>query len=220
MLFRSVLLGFILLFSLKTKAHSPDLSSAMLVHQGDDWILQIRAALTAFEYEVHYHFGQDSYKTPEEFQDLVFQHVQDNLSIIFNRTTEVELEKGKVQLGHETYATFLVKNIPDKFEHIQFKNSSFKNIHRNQSTLLIYTDGIDKEQFVLDKKNNHTAELKLEGSKFIMMNKIVDESNSKITNSKVKSVLNPKAAILIGIGLLTVVSIFLFKIVSRSEDAA
>ena len=57
-------------------AHQPDQSSTMLVEKGEGvWILQVRAALTAFEYEVHHTFGTESYKTPEEFNELVLTHL-------------------------------------------------------------------------------------------------------------------------------------------------
>jgi len=46
----------LLLISWGAKAHQADLSSTLLVEQGENaWILQIRASLTAFEYEIEHH---------------------------------------------------------------------------------------------------------------------------------------------------------------------
>lgn len=52
--------------------HNPSNSTTLLIEGKDgSWMLQIRASLTAFEQEVHIRYSKDSYKTPEEFRNLV-----------------------------------------------------------------------------------------------------------------------------------------------------
>lgn len=159
------------LLSWGVNAHSPDLSSTILSKQGENkWILQVRAALTAYEYEVHLHFGVETYSTPEEFQELVLQHVKENLSIQFGDNQKVILKNGIVKLGHETNAIFEVVGVPEYFHNIIFTNSSFKNISRNQSALIIFKEGLDKKQFTLNNANQHTANLGIKEGAFVLLN--------------------------------------------------
>ncbi|GAB5553055.1 MAG: hypothetical protein Sapg2KO_26460 [Saprospiraceae bacterium] len=167
------------------EAHQPDLSSTLLVEQGENkWVLQIRAALTAFEYEIHQHYGKDAYATPEEFQNLVLNYVQSNVSLMCNKSNDTELENGSVQLGHETKVVFEVKGIPETLEQIEFQNSSFKDISRNQSALIIVKKDFAKQQIFLNNENQHTAKLKVKDSKFVVM---TDETNRATVRSSILS---------------------------------
>lgn len=166
-----ITLSFLLTYGI-AEAHQPDLSSTLLVEQGENkWVLQIRAALTAFEYEIHQHYGKESYTTPEEFQDLVLRYVQDNITMLCNQTNYTELKNGLVQLGHETNVVFEVKGIPETLEKIEFKNSSFKDISRNQSALIILKKDFAKQQVFLNNKNQHSVKLKVKGSEFVTLTK-------------------------------------------------
>ncbi|MFK7908375.1 MAG: hypothetical protein AB8B69_24810 [Chitinophagales bacterium] len=159
-----------LLFSFIAKAHQPDISSTMLVEQEDGtWILQVRASLTAFEYEVNTHYGKDSYPTPEKFQELVISHLKENLSIHFNESVAAVFQNPYVKLGHETNAVFEVSGVPETWNSVSVKNSSFKDINRNQSALIILKKGFAKEQFVLNKANDHQVKLKASESKFVLL---------------------------------------------------
>lgn len=157
------------LCSLIAEAHQADISSTMLVEQDNgDWILQIRSALTAFEYEIHAQYGETSYSTPEEFKTLVIQHNLENIEINFDKNDTVELRNGKVKLGHETIVIFEVLGLPNSFKELQVKNSSFKNIHRNQSALVVLKHGVIKEQYTLNNDNNHAVTLLQNGSQFVL----------------------------------------------------
>ncbi len=149
------------------QAHQPDLSSTLLVEQGENiWVLQVRAALTAFEYEIEQHFGEDSYATPEEFQGLVIKHIEENTFIKFNNTDGIVLQNGWVKLGHETSVTFEVVGTPETIQSLKVKNSSFSQISRNQSALMVVKKGFSKNQFTLNNNNQHTVELAINDSKF------------------------------------------------------
>ena len=126
----------ILFISWSAQAHQPDVSSTMLIDQGENkWVLQVRAAMTAFEYEVEQHFGKDAFATPEEFRDLVIKHVQENMFIKFNNMDEVVLKNGNVKLGHETSVVFEIEGTPETVNNLTVKNSSFSKIYHNQSGL-------------------------------------------------------------------------------------
>lgn len=155
-------------FSFNKKNHDPVYSTTILIEQGDgSWVLQVYSALTAFEHEVHTNYGKDSYKTPEEFNTLVIQHLIKNLSIKINSKHAVRLEKGYVKLGHETTAVFEVAGIPKKLTNILFSNSSFKDIHDNQNTLIILKKGFKKQHFILNDSNGHSVKLKTSKNKFV-----------------------------------------------------
>lgn len=170
LIFKYIIVQCLLFVSIAACAHNPDLSSTILIEQSEDkWVLQIRAALTAFEYEVESSFGGSSYATPEEFQELVVRHVRENMLILFNDNNQVELKNGMVKLGHETSVTFEVIGSPTTIKSLQVMNSSFKDIPRNQSALMVLKKGFTKEQFTLNAKNLHTAELKIANSKFVLV---------------------------------------------------
>jgi hypothetical protein len=158
----------ILFFSFTKNIHDPLYSNTILIEQGDgSWVLQIQSALTAFEYEVHTNYGKDSYKTPDEFNTLVLQHLIKNLSIKINSKHAVRLENGYVKLGHETSAVFEVVGIPKKVTKILFTNSSFKDVFNNQNSLIILKKGFEKQHFILNNTNEHTVELKESRNQFV-----------------------------------------------------
>lgn len=150
-----------LFFSFTMSEHQPELSSTMLVERADGtWVLQVRAALTAFEFEVHTHYGKDSYETPEAFNNLVIKHLINNISIAFNGEQAVKLQKGYVKLGHETNVIFEMPGVPKEIIKVIATNTGFKDIQDNKSALIILKKGFEKKQFMLDNNNNHTAQLK------------------------------------------------------------
>jgi hypothetical protein len=151
-------------------AHQPDLSSTILVEQDKNkWVLQVRAALTAFEYVVEANFGESSYATPEEFQALVANYVRENTTVRFNDGQLAVLQDGVVKLGHETYVTFQIEGTPDDVQSLVVQNTSFSDISRNQSALLILKKGVEKEQFTLNNNNEHRAELEVRDARFVLV---------------------------------------------------
>lgn len=167
-MFRWVILFCLLLGYEAAYAHQPDLSSTMLVEQDDnEWILQVRSALTAFQYEIKDHFGDSAYATPEEFQGLVIEHIRENILIKFN-DVNVSLDSGMVRLGHETNVVFKVSGTPKDIETLSVQNSSFSHVSRNQSALIVLKKGFEKDQFVLNVKNQHTVKLKVADTKFVL----------------------------------------------------
>lgn len=167
-MFRWIILFCLLLGYEVAYAHQPDLSSTMLVEQADnEWVLQVRSALTAFQYEVKYHFGDSAYATPKEFQDLVLELVKENILIKFN-DANIRLDSGIVRLGHETNVVFKVSGTPKDIETLFVKNGTFSHVSRNQSALILLKKGFQKEQFILNFKNEHTVKLIATDDKFIL----------------------------------------------------
>lgn len=157
----------VLCLSFKAKAHSPDVSTTLLVQQDDNkWVLQIRAALTAFEYVVAEEFGKSSYSTPEEFREMVLKGVKENTGIIFNKNNSVTLSNGLVKLGHETSVNFELEGTVEDLSSLDFANTTFSAIPRNKGALYVVKQGYDREQFILSKDNDYKVSLKVGESAF------------------------------------------------------
>ncbi|WP_405396983.1 hypothetical protein [Maribacter sp. Asnod2-G09] len=159
------------LFSLLSYAHNADASTTMLVEkENNTWVLQISSSLTAFQQEVRTHFAETPYKTPEEFQQMVLEHIKNNLEISYNNGSKINFGQGIVKLGHETKVVFEVFGIPSNLQSLQVTNTTFKDIGRSQSALFIFKDGFSKDQFILNNENEHSLELKASGNKFVIVN--------------------------------------------------
>ncbi|WP_397363153.1 hypothetical protein [Olleya sp. R77988] len=162
--FTSIFIG---LFAMIGFAHNPDVSTTMLVEKDDNqWVLQISASLTAFQQEIKTHFAE--YKTPEEFQQMVLEHIKNNFDIKFNDNQAITLSNGMVKLGHETKVIFEVLGVPSDIKKVYIKNSAFKDIHNNKSALVFLKEGFNKEHFTLNNKNNHTLKLVIDDNKFVL----------------------------------------------------
>lgn len=148
------------------QAHQVEISSTMLVEQDNSkWVLQIRSALTSFDYAIE--AAYPPYKSPEEFRSLVLQHIQDNLQITFNEEDDVMLQNGAVKLGHETSVVFEVVGVPEIIKSVYVENTSFKTIHRSQNALLILKKDFQKKQFLLNDQNDYALYLKADNTQFI-----------------------------------------------------
>ena len=163
----SYLLLLLLFFTQSVKAHQTEVSTTMLVeNENNTWVLQISASLTAFQKEIRMHYAETPYKTPEEFKQMVLEYVKRNLQIEFNNKQSITLGEGVVKLGHETKVAFEVYGVPETINSVLVKNETFKDIHRNQSALVILKEGVERKQFVLNTDNNHLINLELDGNTF------------------------------------------------------
>lgn len=148
-------------------AHNPDVSTTMLVEkENNQWILQISASLTAFQQEIKTHFAE--YKTPEEFQEMVLEHIKNNLNITFNDGQTVSLVNGIVKLGHETKVVFEMLDVPSDIKSVIVKNAAFQDIHNSKSALVLLKEGFNKEHFTLNKSNNYTIKLLANEDEFVV----------------------------------------------------
>ncbi len=140
-----------------TFAHQPDLSTIIFSKASNGKIvMQITSSLTAFQGEVNYHNPKDSYKTPEDFRNLVIKHFQDNFSIIANDDQSIKFIDPMVILGHETKIVAEVSGMPKNIESFYIKNDIFKDIHNNQAIVIFSLEGFPaKRNFVLSNDNEH-----------------------------------------------------------------
>jgi len=195
-MFKKILFIGLFLSAVGAKAHSTNVSTTMLVEkENGSWVLQVSASLTAFQHEVRTHFAETPYKTPEEFQIMVMQHLKNNLEIIFN-DTHVNYGKGAVQLGHETRVVFEVFGIPDEIKSARIKNTAFKDIHRNKSALIILKEGFTKEHFDLSHANNHELKLKVSDNQFVAISEIK------------AGIFNTSLEIYIGLAIIMLLAVF------------
>ena len=148
-------------------AHNPDLASLMIYEQNGKSILLIKSSLTAFEGEVDYIFGKDSYKTPEAFNQLVVQHFRRNCFVIANGDT-LTFSNIQVQLGHETNLFAELENVPKTIKSFSLRNALFADMHNNLCELILTLNGFPQKQYILTNANNHEVNLNVEGNKWIV----------------------------------------------------
>ncbi len=155
------------LFSMASFAHNPEISTTMLVEKENNvWVLQLSASLTAFQQEIKTHYAETPYKTPEEFQQMVLEHVKKNLHITFNEGEDMTFSKGIVKLGHETKVVFEVFGTPSAIKSAIITNTVFENIHRSQGALVILKEGYQKNKFFLNDSNDYTIVLQANNNQF------------------------------------------------------
>ncbi|WP_405371045.1 hypothetical protein [Nonlabens sp. Asnod2-A12] len=156
-----------MLMSLTAAAHQPTTSTTMFSKtENGTWVLQVNSSLTAFESEIHYHYGKDSYKTAQEFEELVIKYLKKHIVVLANNKIVINLNQAYVKLGHETNVVFEIDAIPTPLTSMTVTNNSFKDINRSKSAFIILMDGYEKDHFVLEKDNNFTASIINTGSKF------------------------------------------------------
>lgn len=147
--------------------HSPSQSSVLLVEgENGQWTLQIRGALSAFEYVVHREYTEDSYGTPEEFQELMAGELSQNLTLSIDNE-RIDLDDPTIKLGHETIVVYRL-NLPTEFQTVEMKNSFFENIYKSKCAFMILKNGVKRKLFNLEETNDHTAKVKVEDGAFVL----------------------------------------------------
>ena len=166
-----ILIGLFLFRFLPSFAHQPDLSTMMLYQdeQGRSY-LQIYGALTAFEGEIDYIYSEKSYKTPEQFKQLVLKHFKKNVFFIINSNDTLRLERPQVILGHETKVVCEVFGFPKKINELMIKNTMFIDIPNNQSLVILLQKGLPVQQFKLNNSNQQQVNLKLTNGNWELVN--------------------------------------------------
>jgi hypothetical protein len=142
-------------------AHSPDLSSIMLYEQNGKFFIVIKSSLTAFEGEVTYHNGKNSYKSPQGFIALTLAHFKKNCSVLINRRA-VRFKNPQVQLGHETTLFSEIENMPAKITSIYLKNTMFKHTPNHQCEWIVSIGDYPQKQAILSAENKYELSLRAE----------------------------------------------------------
>ncbi len=152
----SLLLGFI---SFLGFAHQPEVSSTVLAHKENNvWVVQISASLTAFQQEINIHYADTPYQTPDEFREMVIDHIQNKMNLRVNGV-QLNFINGAVHLGHETKVIFEIDGFPGDMNSIEVTNTAFEDIYNSRSFLVVIKDGVDGNKFVLGKDNGYSSEL-------------------------------------------------------------
>lgn len=147
-----------------TFAHQIDLSTIIFSKtENGKIVMQITSSLTAFQQEVNYNNPKNSYKTPEEFRNLVIKHFSENFSIIINKKDTLKFINPIVILGHETKIVTEVIGIPSNVNIIQLQNEVFKDIYNNESVVMFALKGFpENRNFILGNENNSKLNITLE----------------------------------------------------------
>lgn len=146
-------------------AHRPDISSLMIYEQNGKTFIVIKTSLTAFEGEINYHYTQNAYKTPQEFNELVIKHFKKSTLVVVNNDT-LTYKNPRIQLGHETTIFAELEKMPKKITSYYVKNRFFKDMPSNQCELILIHKELPKKQIVLDHKNNYEIKLSFENNQW------------------------------------------------------
>ena len=191
-LLKSIVIAVASLTALSVNAHQPDYSSIILIEQETgEWTMQLNASMTAFQYEVRNAYGDDSYSSPDEFNQLLVTHLKDKIAIQMNGKP-VTMGTGMVKLGHETAVVIELSDITEDLYVVFVSNLAFKNIHHSQAILSIIREGLDKSRFVLNEENDYQVRLTLEKNQVLIAE----------TPSQSFPIMLVSGAILIGLGLV------------------
>ncbi len=159
---KSILLGTVFwLSAVPVSAHQPDISSLTLIEQQPGhWMLRLSASVSAFQYEVKNAYGDDSYASSEEFNQLLLQHLRAQVALRIN-DHGVTLGNGFVRLGHATTVVFELSEVPGAVEEVWIRNDGFKNIRNSRSFFSVFRDGLEREPFVLSEENGFQTKVSL-----------------------------------------------------------
>jgi hypothetical protein len=160
-------------------AHSPDLSSLMIYEENGKTFLVIKSSIAAFEGEVVYLYGKESYKTPQEFNELAIEYFKENCFVAINNET-IKFINPQIQLGHETTLFAELQHIPKQINSIHVKNTLFKDMPNNLCELILILKGLPQKQYILNNNSRHDVKLKLEKNKW----SIEERSNANVTSNK------------------------------------
>lgn len=149
-------------------AHQPDISSFTLFEQeSGQWMLQVNASLTAFQYEVESRYGKEAYTSPEEFNQLLLNHLRTQTTLQINGE-DVTLDNGIVKLGHATSVLFELSGVPVTVEEVFVKNNSFEHIRNSQVIFSIIKEGFDKSRFALSNANDYQLHVSLKDNQVLL----------------------------------------------------
>jgi hypothetical protein len=70
----------------------------MIYEENGKTFLVIKSSIAAFEGEVVYLYGKESYKTPQEFNELAIEYFKENCFVAINNET-IKFINPQIQLG-------------------------------------------------------------------------------------------------------------------------
>lgn len=165
---KTIIAIIVILSAHSANAHQPDISSFTLVEQQvGHWMLQMNASMTAFQYEVRNAYGDDSYATPDEFNQLLLKHMKEQVQLKVNGK-ELTLKNGLVKLGHATTVAFEIPDFPDEVEEVFVKNTGFENINNSYVVFSIVKNEIDKSSFILSEVNDYKINVVLQNHEVLI----------------------------------------------------
>ncbi len=167
-IFKSIVIAIVMLSAVTANAHQPDISSFTLIEQpAGQWLLRLNASMTAFQYEVKNAYGEDSYASPEEFTQLLLNHLKAQIAIRFNGE-DVTMENGMVKLGHATAVAFQLSGVPKVVDEVHVKNKGFENIQKSQVIFNIIKEGVDRDHFILNEVNDYQLNVSLLNNQILL----------------------------------------------------
>ena len=121
--------------------------------------------------KIAYIYGKDSYKTPQEFQQLAINHLQKKCAVKLNDQS-LTFTNSQVLLGHETTVFAELSNQPKNIKSLYIKNEIFKDMPNNVCEVIIALNGYPQKQIVLGHDRSHEVSLDFVNENWEIVEKI------------------------------------------------
>lgn len=136
-------------------AHQSNLSGFNLIQvKNGRYHVQLSGALTGFETQINHSYGQDSFKTPHAFKQLVIKRFKQTTQLTVNKKP-ITLKNIKVTLGHETTVSADVVAMPTAIKRIDLSNQFFADIPHNKMLVNFSGKYLPSKRYVLGQHNKH-----------------------------------------------------------------
>ena len=174
--YSTILFCCVLLLPIVSLAHSTTQSSTVLVEDAEGkWTLQIRGALAAFKSVVQTEYSEEAYRTPKEFENLVFQLIEQKVKLSIDGNA-ISIKDGHIRLGHEAIIVYHIE-APSEFGKVAIKNTLFKSIFNSKNTFLVLKSGVKKKMFALNKTSKYSAHIAIKNNEFVLINETKNEAS-------------------------------------------
>jgi hypothetical protein len=164
-----IFFSFLLLESLLSFAHSPQISTVALVQsEGNKWHLIVSGSLGAYEIELknnNTNLVLEGLKA-NEFQRMFIEHLFKKIKITANGEHQGVLKNAKIILGHQTDINFEVDGMPEKLTSLYIEQSGFETLRDHYCILKVITLAKESQNFMLQKNNDYSITLEYKNNIF------------------------------------------------------
>lgn len=172
---------FILAYCLSydTSAHSSQISTITISKKDTAWSLHISSSFDAFYYELTKKYPRTDFSkvSKQELTDLLIREVGNSINIFTDKTGNIELQNGAVQVGHQTDLWFNIKGMPKNIRQLSIQAHTFPNITQHNYVLLMPKKAA-YEKFILSENNENTIHFELNNEQFFQQ--ILVKTNKSI----------------------------------------
>ncbi|WP_340153700.1 hypothetical protein [uncultured Marivirga sp.] len=207
-LIKALSLVLIIFSTFKLSANEPKKSSFSLIENvTGEWIINLNASITAFQYELEFQERATNYTSIEEFKQVLLKHIKESIHLTINGGIKPILLEGKVMVDKTTTVAFKLGGLPDHIEQVYLKNESFTHINSDKFIFIISKLGLANQEFIVSTATNN------------QLNIIINENEITPTAIPIKSNLSSISILATAVGLLVFIIAKGQKLTGRKMDS-